>query len=96
MAIIIPTQVYRDMRGGQQQIKRLYARNVVTLLASKGQPVSESACENITSSVNFLFSEKASLSKWPEIRVLWIEKISIASLKDVVVLTQFSRDVQVG
>ena len=33
--------------------------------------------------------EKASLSKWSEIRVLRIEKITIASLKDVVVLTQF-------
>ena len=59
------------------------------LLASKGQPVSVSACENITSSVNVLLSEKASLSKLSEIRVLRIEKITIASLKDVVVLTQF-------
>ena len=66
------------------------------LLASKGQPVSVSACENMTSSVNFLFSEKASLSKRSEIRVLRIEKISIASVKDVVVLTQFSRDVHGG
>ena len=60
------------------------------LLASKGQSVSVSACENITPSVNFPFSEKT------EIRVLRIEKISIASLKDVVVLTQFSRDVHGG
>ena len=66
------------------------------LLASKGQPVSVSACENIASSVNFLFSEKASLSKSSEVRVLMIEKISIASLKDVVDLTQFSRDVHGG
>ena len=66
------------------------------LLASKGQPVGVSACENMTSSVNFLFSEKASLSKRSEIRVLRIEKISIASVKDVVVLTQFSRDVHGG
>ena len=57
---------------------------------------SMSACENITSSVNFLFSEKASLSKWSEIRVSRIEKISIVRLKDVVVLTQFSRDVHGG
>ena len=54
------------------------------LLASKGQSVSVSACENITPSVNFPFSEKT------EIRVLRIEKISIASLKDIVVLTQFA------
>ena len=67
------------------------------LLASKGQPISVSSCENITSSVYFLFSEKASLSKWSEIRgFLRIEKISNASLKDVVVLTQFSRDVRGG
>ena len=63
------------------------------LLAYKGQPGSMSACENITSSMNVLFSEKASLSKLSEIRVLGIEKISIVSLEDVVVLTQFSRDV---
>ena len=63
------------------------------MLASKGQLVSVSACESITSSVNFLFSEKASLSKLLETRVLRIEKISIASFKDVVVFTQFSRDV---
>ena len=61
-AILIPTQGSRDIRVGQQQIKRLYARNFM-LLASKGQPVSMSACENITSSVNFLSSEKASLSQ---------------------------------
>ena len=61
-AMLIPTQVTRDTRGGEQQIKRLYARNLM-LLASKGQPVSMSACENVTSSVNFLFSEKASLPK---------------------------------
>ena len=54
------------------------------------------ACENLTSSVNFLLSEKASLSKWSEIKVLLIEKISIASLKDIVVLTWFSRDVHDG
>ena len=66
------------------------------MLASKGQPVSVSVCENITSPVNFLFSEKTSLSKLSEIRVLRIEKISIASLNDVVVLTQFSRDVHDG
>ena len=82
-AMLIPTQIYCDIRCGQQQIKRLYARNFM-MLASKGQPVG--------ASVNFLFSEKASLSKWPEIRVLQIEKISIARLKDVVVLTQLSRD----
>ena len=40
-----------------------YARNLIMVLASKGQPFSVSACENITSSVNFLFSEKAILSK---------------------------------
>ena len=62
----------------------------------RGQPVSISACDNITSSVNFLSSEKACLSKWSQIRVLRIEKISIASVKDVVVLTQFSRDVHGG
>ena len=44
----------------------------------------------------FFHSEKSSLSKWSEIRVLRIEKISIASLKDVVVLTYFSRDVHAG
>ena len=38
-AMLIPTQVTRDTRGGEQQIKRLYARNLM-LLASKGQPVS--------------------------------------------------------
>ena len=54
-----------------------------------------SACKNITS-VNFFCSAKTSLSKWSEIRVLLTEKISIASLKDVVVLTQFSRDVHGG
>ena len=37
-----------------------------------------------------------SLSKRQKIRVLQIEKISIASYKDVVVLTQFSRHAQVG
>ena len=63
------------------------------LLASKGQPVGVSACEIITSSANFLFGKKASLSKWSEIGVLRVEKISIVSLKDVVVHTQFSRDV---
>ena len=61
-AMLILTQVSRDIRGGQQQIKRLFARNLM-LLASKGQPVGVSACGNITSSVNFLFSGKASLSK---------------------------------
>ena len=95
-AMLIPTQGSRDVRGGEQQIKRLYAWNFMMFLASKGQPVSESACENITSSVIFLFIEKASLSKWSEIRVLRIEKMSIVSLKDVVVLTQFSRDVNRG
>ena len=59
------------------------------MLGSKGQPVSVSACENITSSVNVLFSEKASLSKRSEIMVFQIEKISIASIKDVVVLNPF-------
>ena len=62
-AMLIPTQVSRDIQGGKQQIKRLYARNLMVLSASKGQSVSMSACENITPSVNFLFSEKASLSK---------------------------------
>ena len=50
---------------------------------------SVSARENITLSVHFLFRKKASMSKWSEFSVLRIEKISIASLKDVVVLTQF-------
>ena len=63
------------------------------MLESKGQPASVSACENIMSSVNFLFSDKANLSKWSEIRVMQIEKNSIESLKDIVVLTQFSRGV---
>ena len=52
---------------------------------------SMSACENITLSVIFLFSEKACMSKWSEIRVFRIEEISTASLIDVLVLTQFSR-----
>ena len=60
-ATLIPTQVSRGTRGGKQQIKRLDARSL--MLASKGQPVSVSACENITSSVNFLFGKKASLPK---------------------------------
>ena len=60
-AMLTPTQVSRGTRGGKQQIKRLDARSL--MLASKGQPVSVSACENITSSVNFLFGKKASLPK---------------------------------
>ena len=62
------------------------------MLASKVQPVSVSACENITSSVDLVFCENASLSKRSAIKVVRIGKISIASLKDIVVLTQFSRD----
>ena len=96
-AMLIPTSVSPDIRGGYQQIKRQYARNLMMmLLASKEQPVSVSACENVTSSVNVLFSEKSSMSKWSEVRVLRVEKISIASLKDVLVLTQFSRDLHGG
>ena len=34
-AMLIPTQVARDIPGGKQQIKRLYARNLMMLLASK-------------------------------------------------------------
>ena len=37
-AMLIPIQVSRDIRGGKQ-IKRLYTRNLMMLLASKGQPV---------------------------------------------------------
>ena len=65
-AMLIRTQVSRDIPGGQQQIQRLYARKLMLLLAFKGQPVRMSACENISSSVNFLFNEKASLSKRKE------------------------------
>ena len=36
--------------------------------------------------MNILFTMEARSSTWSEIRVLWIEKISIASSKDVVVL----------
>ena len=56
----------------------------MTLLASKGQPVSESACENITSSVNFLFREKASLSEWSEISFLRTEKIDLRTTIHVI------------
>ena len=38
----------REIRGGYHQIKPLYARNLMTLLALKRKPVSVSACENIT------------------------------------------------
>ena len=94
--MLIPTQVARDLRGGNQQVKAPYAPKLMVLFASKGLPVSMSACEEITSSVSFLFSEEARLSKWLQIRVLRIEKISIATLKDVVVLTQFSSNVHGG
>ena len=94
-AMLIPTKASRDIRCGQQQIRRLYVRNL-KILASKGQLVSVSAFENIASSMNFLYSEKVSLSKWSDVRVLRIEKISIASLKEVVALTQFSRHLHGG
>ena len=61
-AMLIPTKASRDIRCGQQQIRRLYVRNL-KILASKGQLVSVSAFENIASSMNFLYSEKVSLSK---------------------------------
>ena len=55
-AMRIPTRVSRHIRGGQQVI-RLYARNLM-LLASNGQLASASACDNITSSVNFKITNR--------------------------------------
>ena len=68
------------------------------LLASKGKPVSMSASENITSSVEFYLARRRVCQNDQnlEIRVLRIDEISMASLKDVVVLTQFYRDVHGG
>ena len=55
-----PPKFSRDILGGKQpSSRRLYARNLMILLSSEGQPITVSACENITSSVNFLFREKA-------------------------------------
>ena len=61
----------------------------------QGQPVSVSACENITSSVNFFLARKRVCQSDQKLGFLRIEKISIASLKDIV-LTQLSRDVHGG
>ena len=49
-------------------------RSKIVFLASKGHPISVFAWENITSSMNFLFNEKASLTKWSEIRVCGLRK----------------------